>query len=74
MKNDEAFLLEDIAEDGFEILYNNNWLPARFYEQDVLQIANEQHHLQNGEMVRIRKSYLAIMNGSRNYLTLSSHY
>ncbi len=47
-ENEEAFLLEDIAEDGFEILYNNNWLPARFYEQDILQIANEQHHLQNG--------------------------
>ena len=26
-ENEEAFLLEDIAEDGFEILYNNNWLP-----------------------------------------------
>ena len=58
-ENDEAFLLEDIAEDGFEILYNNNWLPARFYEQDVLQIANEQHHLQNGEMIRIRKKLLS---------------
>lgn len=28
-ENEEAFLLEEIAEDGFEILYNNNWLPAR---------------------------------------------
>ncbi|HDR3889321.1 TPA: DUF2777 domain-containing protein [Bacillus cereus] len=61
-ENDEAFLLEDIAEDGFEILYNNNWLPARFYEQDILQIANEQHSLQNGEMIRIRKKLLLSYN------------
>ncbi len=38
MKMRKHFLLEDIAGDGFEILYNNNWLPARFYEQDILQI------------------------------------
>ncbi|PEM34912.1 hypothetical protein COL32_27085 [Bacillus pseudomycoides] len=57
-ENDEAFLLEDIIEDGFEVLYNNNWLPARFYEQNILQIANEQHPLQNGEMIRIRKKLL----------------
>ncbi len=62
MKMMKRFLLEDIAEDGFEILYNNNWLPARFYEQDVLQIANEQHHLQNGEMIRIRKKLLLSYN------------
>ncbi len=74
-ENEEAFLLEEIAEDGFEILYNNNWLPARFYEQDVLQIADEQHHLQNGEMIRIRKNYfLAIRNGLRSYLILFLPY
>ncbi len=74
-ENDEAFLLEDIAEDGFEVLYNNNWLPARFYEQNILQIANEQHPLQNGEMIRIRKNYsLAIMNGLRNYPILFLRY
>ncbi len=42
-ENDEDFLLARYCRRWFEILYNNNWLPARFYEQDVLQIANEQH-------------------------------
>ncbi|AWC31898.1 hypothetical protein TU51_05130 [Bacillus cytotoxicus] len=61
-ENDEAFLLEDIIEDGFEVLYNNNWLPARFYEKNILQIADEHHPLQNGEMIRIRKKLLFSYN------------
>lgn len=57
-ENDEAFLLEDIIEDGFELLYHNNWLPARFYEENTLQVADEKHFLQNGETIRIRKKLL----------------
>ncbi|MFD3447309.1 DUF2777 family protein [Microbacteriaceae bacterium 4G12] len=54
-ESDEAFLLWDVVEDDFEILYNNHWLPARFYENHILKIDNESHLLQNGEMIRVRK-------------------
>ncbi|WP_028402550.1 DUF2777 family protein [Ectobacillus panaciterrae] len=54
-ESDEAFLLGDVIEDDFEILYNNHWLPARFYEDDLLKIDNDIHPLQNGEMIRVRK-------------------
>lgn len=57
-ESDEAFLLEDIVEDSFELLYKNNWLPARFYEENVLQVEDGQHPLQNGETIRIRKKLL----------------
>lgn len=54
-ESDEASLLWEIVEDDFEVLYNNHWLPARFYENDILKIENEPHPLENGETVRIRK-------------------
>ncbi|WP_129731684.1 MULTISPECIES: DUF2777 family protein [Bacillaceae] len=54
-ESDEASLLWEIVEDDFEILYNNHWLPARFYENDTLKIENEPHPLESGETVRIRK-------------------
>jgi hypothetical protein len=54
-ENDEAFLLLDVVEGDFEILYNNHWLPARFYENHMLKIENEVHPLQNGETIRVRK-------------------
>ncbi|MGG0238225.1 DUF2777 domain-containing protein [Bacillus rhizoplanae] len=57
-ESDEASLLEDMIEDGFEVLYNNNWLPARFYEHNTLQVADEHHPLQNGETIRIRKKLM----------------
>src|SRR6516165_8853417 len=57
-ESDEASLLEDMIEDGFEVLYNNNWLPARFYEHNILQVADEHHSLQNGETIRIRKKLM----------------
>ncbi|MCP8968251.1 DUF2777 family protein [Ectobacillus ponti] len=54
-ETDEAALLSDVIDDTFEILYNNHWLPARFYEQNTLKIENEPHVLQDGELVRVRK-------------------
>ncbi|MFX3622464.1 MAG: DUF2777 family protein [Ectobacillus sp.] len=54
-ESEEAFLLSEVAEDNFEIFYNNLWLPARFYENDMLKIENEIYAIQNGEKIRVRK-------------------
>jgi hypothetical protein len=54
-ESDEAFLLDDVAEDSFEILYNNHWLPARFYENHTLKIDNDVYRLQSGETIRVPK-------------------
>ncbi|MBO9128693.1 DUF2777 family protein [Bacillus sp. 165] len=54
-ESDEAFSLWDIIEDDFEILYNNNWLPARFYEDKAVKVDNELYPLQDGEMIRVKK-------------------
>jgi hypothetical protein len=54
-ESDEAFSLQDIIDDDFEVLYNNHWLPARFYEDKAVKIENEPYPLQNGETIRVRK-------------------
>ncbi|WP_169865083.1 DUF2777 domain-containing protein [Sutcliffiella halmapala] len=55
-EDDEAFLLEEITEDGIEILLSNEWVPGVLLEtREVLLHTQHLYELNNGDAVRVRK-------------------
>ncbi|QFT88322.1 hypothetical protein FIU87_06680 [Bacillus sp. THAF10] len=55
-EDDEAFLLEEITEDGIEILLNNEWVLGVLLETgQVILHTNHLYELSNGDAVRVRK-------------------
>lgn len=55
-EDDEAFLLEEITEDGIEVLLSNEWVPGVLLETgEVLLQTQHLYELNNGDAVRVRK-------------------
>lgn len=54
-ESEEASLVADIVQDGFEILYEQHWVPALLYENDIIKIEHTLHHLQNKDILRVPK-------------------
>nr|WP_240951739.1 DUF2777 family protein [Bacillus sp. RO2] len=55
-EDDEAFLLEEISEEGIEILFSNEWVPGVLLENgQVVLHTKHLYELNNGDAVRVRK-------------------
>ncbi|WP_223700737.1 DUF2777 family protein [Sutcliffiella deserti] len=55
-EDDEAFLLEELTENGIEILLSNEWVPGVFLETgEILLQTQHLYELNNGDAVRVRK-------------------
>ncbi len=57
-ESEEASLLSEIVQDGFEILYEHHWIPAHIYENDMIKIENILYKLQNRDTLRVPKKLL----------------
>ncbi|WP_100333896.1 DUF2777 family protein [Bacillus alkalisoli] len=55
-EDDEAFMLNELIEDGLEIFLSNEWVPGVLLESgDVFLHTLHQYELNNGDAVRVRK-------------------
>lgn len=55
-ESDEAFMLDEIADDSLEIQLNQRWHKAMWVGDDIIQANGEAYMLKEGDYIRVRKT------------------
>ncbi|MFC3883681.1 DUF2777 family protein [Bacillus songklensis] len=55
-ENDEAFMLDEIADDSLEVYLSHRWHKAMWAGDNILQINGQIHMLKEGDYIRVRKT------------------
>ncbi|KOO50260.1 DUF2777 family protein [Priestia koreensis] len=58
LDSDEAFRLEDVISESFEVEVNGNWEKALWVEENIVQLNGETYFLGDGDEIRVQKQLL----------------
>lgn len=73
-ETDEAFLLEELVEEEFEVSVNEEWTPAYFTNGTYSIYHSKKKKLQNGDTLRIQRKLLYSFDTLLNNLSDESFY
>ncbi|MEH7400540.1 MULTISPECIES: DUF2777 family protein [Bacillaceae] len=73
-ETDEAFLLEDLIDEDFEVSINEEWVPASLKNGNFIIQYSKKKKLQNGDILRIQRKLLYSFDSLLKNLTDESFY